>query len=138
MVDYPEILRLKNLGYSQRDIITSVHCSCHTIKAIVDAAAEINLDWPLDEDITNQDLRTLLFLNKYKSESIYVESDYSYIHKELVKHGVNLTLLWEEYRQKCYDNRQTPYMYTQFVVKYNKLAHVTNEAHVRNGVAKTP
>ena len=38
MVDYLEILRLKHLGYSQRQIIGSVGCSSHTIKDTWEAA----------------------------------------------------------------------------------------------------
>lgn len=125
MVDYLGILRLKHLGCSQRNIISSLHCSCHTIKDVVDAAAALNLEWPFDKDITNQDLQNLLFPDKHKPNSMFVEPDYAYVHKELAKQGVNLTLLWEEYCQQCALNNQTPYMYTQFAVKYNKWARIT-------------
>ena len=56
---------------------------------------------------------------------MYVEPDYPYIHRELAKHGVTLTLLWEEYRRKCYDEGKKPYMFTQFGEKYRKWARVT-------------
>lgn len=48
-----------------------------------------------------------------------------YIHRELAKPGVTLTLLWEEYRSKCYETGKTPYMSTQFGDKYRKWARVT-------------
>ena len=50
MVDYLEILRLKHLGYSQRQIMSSVSCSNHTIKAVWDAAQELNWQWPMPEN----------------------------------------------------------------------------------------
>lgn len=59
--------------------------------------------WPLDDDIANADLERLLFPNKYKNACLYVEPDYQYIHRELAKPSVTLTLLWEEYRSKCYE-----------------------------------
>ena len=68
----------------------------------------------LDDDITNADLEQMFFPDKYKSACLYVEPDYPYIHRELAKRGVTLTLLWEEYRRKCYDEGKKPYMFTQF------------------------
>ena len=38
MVDYREILRLHNLGYSQRVITSSVHSSRSTVKEVIDLA----------------------------------------------------------------------------------------------------
>ena len=125
MVDYLEILRLKHLGYSQRQIMSSVSCSNHTIKAVWDAAQELNLQWPMPENTTNEELKTILFPNKNKPVQLFFEPDYAYIHGELARSGVTLTLLWEEYRQKCYMEGKTPYQYTQFAVKYNKWARST-------------
>ena len=59
-------------------------------------------------------MERMLFPDKYKSACLYIEPDYPYIHRELAKHGVTLTLLWEEYRRKCYDEGKKPYMFTQF------------------------
>lgn len=52
----------------------------------------------------------MLFPDKYKSACLYIEPDYPYIHRELAKHGVTLTLLLEEYRRKCYDESKKPYI----------------------------
>ena len=93
MVDYLEILRLKHLGYSQRQIMSSVSCSNHTIKAVWDAAQELNLQWPMPENTTNEKLKTILFPNKIKLVQLFAEPDYAYIHGELAKSGVTLTLL---------------------------------------------
>lgn len=100
MVNYREILRLHSMGQSQRNIRSAVHCSDHTVRAVVDEAAKRRVQWPLDADVTNADLELLLFPDKYKNVSMYVEPDYQYIHRELAKPGVTLTLLWEEYCQK--------------------------------------
>lgn len=34
-------------------------------------------------------------------------------HRELAKRGVTLTLLWEEYRRKCYNEGKKPYPYAR-------------------------
>lgn len=124
-VDYREILRLDSLHYSQRQISTSVGSSHHTVKDVLAAAVQKNIVWPFDADITNSELEALLFPNKHKSESSYAEPDYAYIHKELAKPGVTLTLLWEEYCRICHESGHTPYMSTQFGYKYRKWARIT-------------
>ena len=97
MTDYLKILRLDYLDYSQRRIADSARCSRHTIRKVLEAASKANIHWPLDEDITNTELERMLFPDKYKSVCLYVEPDYPYIHRELAKPGVTLTLLWGEY-----------------------------------------
>ena len=96
MIDYLEILRLNHLGYSQRTIETTAHCSRHTVREVLAETDKHGIQWPLDDDITNADLERMLFPDKYKSVCLYVEPDYPYIHRELAKRGVTLTLLWEE------------------------------------------
>lgn len=118
MVNYREILRLQSLNHSQRDIALAVKSSRNTIGSALQAAAENGIRWPLANDITNADLEAILFPSKYKNVSTYVEPDYAYIHKELAKPGVTLTLLWEEYCRNCYESGRTPYMSTQFGDKY--------------------
>ena len=124
-VDYREILRLHALDYSQNRITASVGSSHHTVKAVLDSAAEKNIMWPLDNDVSNQELELLLFPDKYKAMSLYKEPDYAYIHRELAKPGVTLTLLWEEYCRECHESHRTPYMSTQFGDKYRKWARIT-------------
>ena len=110
MVNYREILRLHSLGQSQRTIRSSAHCSDNTVRTVLEVASQKGIQWPLDDDITNADLERMLFPDKYKSACLYIEPDYPYIHRELAKHGVTLTLLLEEYRRKCYDESKKPYI----------------------------
>lgn len=124
-VDYRGIMRLHALGYSQNQIAASIGSSHHTVKAVLDSAAAKNIIWPLDNDVSNQELEQLLFPDKYKAMSLYEEPDYAYIHHELAKPGVTLTLLWEEYCRKCHESHRTPYMSTQFGDKYRKWARIT-------------
>ena len=70
-------------------------------------------------------LKDLLFPERGASGIIYAEPDYHYIHAELARPGVNLTILHQEYCEKCYANNRTPYMYTQFCEKYRRWARIT-------------
>lgn len=125
MTNYREILRLSSLQYSQRTIESMAHCSRHTVRDVLQAAKEQGISWPLSDDITNAELEQLLFPNKHKASSQYAEPDYPYIHRELARSGVTLTLLWEEYCAKCQEAGQRPYMSTQFGERYRRWARIT-------------
>lgn len=125
MVDYREILRLASLRHSQRTIASSVGSSRHTINAVLTAAANSGIEWPLDEDVSNALLQSTLFPGNYASASHHAEPDYGCIHRELAKSGVTLTLLWTEYCRKTRDGHGIPYMYTQFCEKYRQWARLT-------------
>lgn len=125
MVDYREILRLDSLKSSQRSIAAAVSSSRHTIRDVLAAAKEKNISWPIDSDITNLELEQILFPDRCRNSCLYVEPDYPYIHRELAKRGVTMTLLWEEYCNKCHSEGCTPYQSTQFGEKYRKWARVT-------------
>ena len=64
------------------------------------------------------------FPNRHKASSQYAEPDYPYIHRELARSGVTLTLLWEEYCAKCQEAGQRPYMSTQFGERYRRWARI--------------
>lgn len=109
MVDYREILRLASLKYSQRMIESSAGSSRHTINAVLTAAKNAGITWPLDENVTNAMFQATFFPGKYTSTSKYAEPDYSTIHRELVRPGVILTLLWAEYCRKGLSRPRTVY-----------------------------
>ena len=125
MVNYREILRLTSLGYSQRQIAASVHSSRSTISEVQALARKVGLTLPLDDSITNEVLLKTIYPERITATNPRVEPDYSYIHKELAKSGVNLSLLWTEYCEKAYTNGLTPYMYSQFCDKYRHWARIT-------------
>lgn len=125
MVNYREILRLNSLKYTQRQIAASVHSSRNTVSDVIKLASDARLDWPIDDSHTNEVLYALLYPNRLEAINPRKEPDYSYIHKELAKPGVNLTLLWTEYCAESHTNGLTPYMYSQFCDKYRHWAHLT-------------
>lgn len=125
MVNYKEILRLSHEGYSQRQLESSLHCSRHTIREVLTAAKANGITYPLDDSFSNEQLEAILFPNRYASDNAYLAPDFAYIHKELAKPKVTLTLLWDEYRQKAEALGKRPYMPTQFGDKYRAWARVT-------------
>ena len=61
MTKYREILRLKSLGFSERNIAHSCGVSRNTVAKVVKKAAEIKLSWPLDHDMTDSTLEEMLY-----------------------------------------------------------------------------
>ena len=125
MVDYREILRLNNLGYTKKDIASSVHSSRNTVSEVLTLARNLNVCWPLDDDVTNASLEGLFYPGRGKDNEERLIPDYPKIHKELAKKGVTLTLLWTEYCLEASAVGKKPYMSTQFYDNYRKWARVT-------------
>ena len=109
MVNYREILRLRGLGHNITQIANAIHSSRHTVREVEQLADEKGIRWPLEEELTNQNLYELLYPERLDKAQVYLQPDCPYIHKELAKKGVNLTLLWNEYKVKCADIHRVPY-----------------------------
>ena len=118
MVNYKEILRLAAEGYSQRQIAASVRSSRNKVNEVIVTAKNVGISCPLDGSVTNEQIEAIFFPERYSAVSMYLEPDYAYIHTELAKRGVTLTLLWNEYVQKAESLGKKPYMTTQFGDKY--------------------
>ena len=113
MTKYREILRLKSLGFSERNIATSCGVSRNTVAKVTKRADELQLKWPLDFDMTDNVLDNIMF-PKDKSATNKRMPDYNYIRKELLRNGVNKKLLWVEYCEECRMSGDEPLMYSQF------------------------
>jgi transposase len=123
-MSYREILRLSALGLSQRTVAGSLSRSRDTVSAVLARAAKLELQWPLPLELTDEELKKMLFPEKEKAASVKIP-DCEYIHRELVKPGVTLTLLWDEYCQVCKNSGEIPYQYSQYCKFYNKYAVIS-------------
>ena len=121
MTNYREILRLHNQGISQRGIAASCSCSKTTVNSILKKAQEEGLTWPLKAGMTDVALANILCPQK-KDTKFRKQPDYEYIHKEMAKSGVTLSLLWNEYCEACRLSGEIPFMYTQFCKHYREYA----------------
>ena len=61
MTKYREIIRLKSLNFSERNIALSCSVSRNTVSKICKKAEELNLTWPLNESLTDASLEELMF-----------------------------------------------------------------------------
>jgi len=92
---------------------------------VLAAAEKAGVTWPLDESVTNEMLKSILYPDRFSVSAPYVQPDYPYIHAQLAQPGVTMTLLWTEYTKRCEVEGTTPYMYTQFCEKYRQWARIT-------------
>ena len=121
MTKYREILRLHNQGISSRNIAASIKCSRNTIRAVIARASEEGITWPLPDKMTDKVLEQTLFGKQLKSQK-YKMPDLEYIHRDLAKSGVTLTLLWTEYFENCRLENTRPIMYSAFCYQYQQFA----------------
>ena len=57
MANYRLILRLHSLGNSQCSIARDVQSSRDTVAEVIKAADAAGIAWPLDDDVTNEDIQ---------------------------------------------------------------------------------
>lgn len=124
MIKYREILRLNAQSLSNRSIASSCGCSRNTVGDVLKRARELQVSWPFERDITDTELQGILFPEKNKSD-LRKQPDCEYIHKEMAKSGVTLSLLWHEYAEACRHQMEIPYCYRQFCRFYNNYATVS-------------
>lgn len=108
MTNYKEILRLHSLGINNTRIAESCGCARSTVISTVQRAQEKGITW--------EDIRSLgeaeVARKLYPATSMgrqYKMPDYEYIHREMQKSGVTLSLLWVEYCEQCQANGELPY-----------------------------
>jgi transposase len=95
-----DVLRLHfESGLGQRPIGRCLGLSRTTVGDYLRRAKAAGLSWPLPEALTDQDLHYRLFPpTPALPETGRSVPDWAYIHTELKRKGVTLTLLWEEYQ----------------------------------------
>jgi transposase len=125
MTQYREILRLHSQRISQRNIAVSCACSRNTVSKIIQRAEELGIAWPLEKNLSDGELRQRLFAEAEK-QSIRKHPDYEYIHREMAKSGVTLSLLWNEYCENCRLSQEIPLMYSQFCHHYQQYTIKSN------------
>ncbi len=128
-----EILKLNAQGFSQRRIAEMLHVSRNTVSKVLKSADQQNLVY--EEVAPLSDLQIKEKLNGCENITpIQALPDFEMLHKELLKTGVTLKLLWEEYLDGCREAQQPSYQYSQFcklyrdyVVKHRLTMHITHK-----------
>ena len=116
-----ELLRLHyEHGLSYRGLSRSLGMGLGSVSHYLKRAKEVQIEWPLPEDLSDEQLRKRLF----SKETIPAEKqpdkrllDFKKIHEELKRKGVTLLLLWLEYKEtnlQGYSYSRYCYLYQQY------------------------
>ncbi|MCR5141387.1 MAG: hypothetical protein K6C68_02510 [Ruminococcus sp.] len=84
MTNYRKILEMHFQGFSQRSIEANVHSSHQTVKTVLDRAKELNISWPLDDDVTNEMLDELFYSDMTSSGSAFLAADWCVPWSEII------------------------------------------------------
>lgn len=112
-----QILQLLQDGYSQRRIAGMLRVSRNTVARVVKATSENPVSKDTLDSMGENEIHRMLFPEEALLPTL-VTPDFVYIHKELLKSGVTLKLLWQEYVDTCRDAGKPPYGYSQYCKLY--------------------
>jgi transposase len=87
-------------GASTRSIARELGIAPSTVREYLGRAAAAGIGWPLAADVTDESLEARLFVNAgvRGGARLHAEPDWSALVRELERPGVNLLMLWDEYR----------------------------------------
>ncbi len=87
-------------GASTRAISRELGIAPSTVREYLGRASAAGIGWPLAADVTDESLMARLFVNAgvRTGARFHTEPDWSALVRELKRPGVNLLVLWEEYR----------------------------------------
>ena len=117
---------------SARVIAGTVGVGRSTVQDYLARAAAAGLVWPLPPELTDEALEQLLFPapSNRPGARRFVEPDWSVLVREMKRPGVNLSVLFEEYRAVCPDG----YAYSRFCQLYRaferRLSPTMRQVHV--------
>lgn len=117
MRDLREILRQKlQLGRSHRKTAEAVRISAGSVASACIRAKALGLDWEAVEKLDDEQLETRMYGPRGGKRDGRAEPDLPYIHVELRRTGVTLSLLHLEYLEQHRDG----YRYTAFCQRYRE------------------
>jgi transposase len=92
-----------------------------TVQDYLARAAAAGLTWPLPDEFSDEMLEERLFVRAGTKPGFRrrIEPDWTALVREMKRPGVNLTVLWEEYR----DTHPSGYGYSRFCELYGEFEH---------------
>src|SRR3954464_7401326 len=127
-----EVLRLTTAGVGLNEIARRVGVAPSTVRLTLKRLANAGLSWPLPGEMTDTALETALFAaaGTKQGHRHHAEPDWAQIHRELKRKHVTLTMLWDEYIERCPEG----YRYSRFCELYrnwaSRLSVTMRQAHI--------
>ncbi len=125
MRDVKKVLELRFNKVSQRNIASTLSLSRNTVSQIIKSADEKMLFWDKASNMSETEIQDVLFPRP--EITLHLEKpDFEYIHKELLKPGTTIRLLWEEYSEQCKKSKIPYYRYSYFCEMYRNYVKRNN------------
>ena len=129
---------------SRNEIAATRHMSKSSVSEVIHLSDDLGITYDDVADIDADTVYRMFYPDKYATELLYTNPDYEYVHKELTRVGVNLKLLWKEYKDKCASAHTLPMGYTKFCSGYsdftveNKLTnHLEDSIYYKDNKDRT-
>jgi transposase len=110
-----DVLRLKEQGFSGREIAQSLGCARSTVGDTLCRAEAAALTFAAAQELSDAELYGRLYPGNTGFSRRRIEPDYEYLHRELRRPGMTLQQLWIEYRD---DHPRNGLQYSQFCHHY--------------------
>jgi transposase len=119
-----EIIRLSEMGFSQRKVAESVNCGKSTVGDVMRRCRDVGLVYASASGMTRTEINGLLYPQKPAGPAERVQPDWEAVHKWL-RGGKrrNLQYAWEEYRR----NDRNGLGYSQFCRLYRAWKDATGK-----------
>lgn len=114
MIKVKLIMELRDQGMARRSIAKTRHMSMGSVFQVFDIADERGITWIQVKDLGEEQVYSLFHPERNVRESVFEELDWSYVHTEMAKVGVNLRLLQDEYKVQCAREHKAAMGYTRF------------------------
>jgi len=127
-----EVVRLRTAGVGLNEIARRVGVAPSTVRLTLKRLASAGLSWPLPAEMTDAALESALFAaaGTKQGHRRRVEPNWAEIHRELKRKHVTLTMLWDEYIERCPEG----YRYSRFCELYrgwaSRLSVTMRQAHI--------
>lgn len=115
-----EVLRLTEMGRSQREVAAVLRISAGTVVGYLKRARVAALTWERAADMTDEAVEAELFRDVGRNlPTTRAPIPFAHVHQDLSRVGVTLQLLWEEYQAAALAaGGSVPYRYSQFCELY--------------------
>lgn len=122
------ILELRSQGQSGRAIAAAHGMSRNSIAQVFEAADREGLSYDDIAEVPEAEVYARLFPGRGEHTSVYVQPDWTRVHRELARVGVTLKLLHSEYVDLVKDEGGLAMSYDRFCRRYQHHVHLTGVA----------
>jgi len=126
IIEIKKVLELNSNNISQNSMEKNFHISKKSSRKILLRAKELNVSYEDVKDIAYDELVMIFFPEIENKQKLYGKPDYEKCQKELVKTGVTLKLLWQEYCDVCESKGLMHFWYGKFCKDYHEYVGINN------------